>query len=65
VVLEVKSETHLRNLAEKLKEAGVGHWLWVEQPENCGTALATKPSRKSTVAPFMKKLNLCKQPLTA
>lgn len=60
VVLEVKGETQLRNLAAKLVEAGVPHKLWVEQPEDFPTCLATQPARKSQVAHHFKKLKLCK-----
>lgn len=60
VVLEIKGESQLRALAAKLAEAGVPHKLWVEQPEDFATCLATAPSRKSAVAPHVKKLKLCK-----
>lgn len=60
VTLEVKGETQLLNLSEKLKAGGVAHKLWIEQPENFATCLATKPCPKSTVSSFFKKLKLCK-----
>ncbi|KAG6550340.1 hypothetical protein Mapa_008303 [Marchantia paleacea] len=60
VVLEVKGETQLRNLSQKLQIAGVLHKLWVEQPENYATSLATKPYYRSQVASHFKKLKLCK-----
>lgn len=60
VVLEVKGETQLANLAAKLTEAGVKYKLWNEQPENYPTCLATKPYVKSHVAAHFKRLNLCK-----
>lgn len=60
VVLEVKGETQLRNLAAKLREGGVAHKLWIEQPEDFATCLATHPAAKSTVAAHFKKLKLCK-----
>ncbi|KAK9915245.1 hypothetical protein WJX75_006612 [Coccomyxa subellipsoidea] len=60
VVLEVKGEAQLTNLAQKLQEAGVPHKLWVEQPENFPTCLATSPSPKSLVQQHFKKLKLCK-----
>ena len=49
VVLEVKGETQLVNLAAKLADAGVAHKLWTEQPENVPTCLATRPCRKDEV----------------
>ncbi|KAJ3698465.1 hypothetical protein LUZ61_002170 [Rhynchospora tenuis] len=60
VTLEVKGETQLKNLAEKLEAASIQHKLWIEQPENIPTCLATKPYPKSQVASFFKKLKLCK-----
>mmetsp|Transcript_31063 Transcript_31063/g.73840 ORF Transcript_31063/g.73840 Transcript_31063/m.73840 type:complete len:198 (-) Transcript_31063:83-676(-) len=60
VVLEIKGETQLRNLSAKLSDAGIPHKLWVEQPEDFPTCLATKPCLRSDVAPFFKKLQLCK-----
>ena len=60
VVLEVAGEKQLRDLAEKLEAAGVRHKLWIEQPEDYATCLATAPYPKSTVAPLVKKLKLCK-----
>ncbi|OEL24034.1 putative peptidyl-tRNA hydrolase PTRHD1 [Dichanthelium oligosanthes] len=60
VTLEVKGETQLKNLAEKLQKAGVRHKLWIEQPENIPTCIATAPCPKSQVSSFFKKLKLCK-----
>lgn len=60
VTLEVKGEAQILNLAEKLKAGGIAHKLWIEQPENIPTCLATKPYPKSVVSPFFKKLKLCK-----
>ncbi|KAF8651554.1 hypothetical protein HU200_063375 [Digitaria exilis] len=60
VTLEVKGETQLKNLAEKLQTAGVRHKLWIEQPENIPTCIATAPCPKSQVSSFFKKLKLCK-----
>ena len=60
VVLEIKGETQLMNLASKLHEAGVQHKLWVEQPENFPTCLATAPLPKEAIQQHFKKLKLCK-----
>lgn len=65
VVLEVKGETQLVNLAAKLAEAGVDHKLWLEQPENFPTCLATRPYPKSEVAAHFKKCNLAKGVIAA
>ncbi len=63
VVLEVKGESQLRFLSQKLEEAGVKHKLWIEQPENYPTCLATKPYRRSEVGQHFKKCQLCKAEL--
>ncbi|XP_010422818.1 PREDICTED: putative peptidyl-tRNA hydrolase PTRHD1 [Camelina sativa] len=60
VTLEVKGETQMMNLSEKLKLGGISHKLWMEQPENIPTCIATKPYPKSQVSSFFKKLKLCK-----
>lgn len=60
VVLEVKGEAQLRTLAGKLTEAGIAHKLWVEQPEEFVTCLATRPAQRSKVAQHFNKLSLCK-----
>ncbi|CAL5434799.1 unnamed protein product [Camellia sinensis] len=60
VTLEVKGETQIRNLSEKLTAGDIAHKLWIEQPENIPTCLATKPYPKSAVSSFFKKLKLCK-----
>ncbi|MQL92960.1 hypothetical protein Taro_025594 [Colocasia esculenta] len=60
VTLEVKGEAQIRNLSEKLCAGGIAHKLWIEQPENIPTCIATRPYPKSEVASFFKKLKLCK-----
>jgi peptidyl-tRNA hydrolase len=60
VVLEATDEAQIRGIAQKLEEAGIIHKLWIEQPEDFVTCLATAPYPKSTVSIFMKKLKLCK-----
>lgn len=60
IVLEVKSEVQLRNLSSKLQEANIVHKLWIEQPEDFPTCLATKPYSKSEIQQYFKKLKLCK-----
>ncbi len=44
VVLEVPNESQLRRLSSRLEEAEVQHKLWVEQPEDYPTCLATRYS---------------------
>ena len=60
VVLEIKGEAQLLNLASKLQEAGVRHKLWVEQPEDFPTCLATAPLDKDSIQQHFKRLKLCK-----
>ncbi|KAI3929200.1 hypothetical protein MKX01_006436 [Papaver californicum] len=60
VTLEVKGETQIQNLSQKLTTNGIAHKLWIEQPENFPTCLATKPYPKSIVSSFFKNLKLCK-----
>ncbi|XP_020683432.2 putative peptidyl-tRNA hydrolase PTRHD1 [Dendrobium catenatum] len=60
VTLEVKGETQIRKLAEKLTAEGIEHKLWIEQPENIPTCLATRPYPKSFIASYFKKIKLCK-----
>ncbi|KAG5045270.1 hypothetical protein JHK86_014676 [Glycine max] len=60
VTLEVKGEPQIKNLSEKLTAGGIIHKLWIEQPENIPTCLATKPYPKSIVSSYFKKLKLCK-----
>ncbi|KAI3727964.1 hypothetical protein L6452_16588 [Arctium lappa] len=58
VTLEVKGEVQLKNLSEKLTSNDIAHKLWIEQPENTPTCLASKPYPKSVVSMFFKKLKL-------
>ncbi|XP_057727206.1 uncharacterized protein LOC130943378 isoform X1 [Arachis stenosperma] len=60
VTLEVKGEAQIKNLSEKLTSGGIIHKMWIEQPENIPTCLATKPYPKSVVSSYFKKLKLCK-----
>ncbi|KAG2495530.1 hypothetical protein HYH03_006473 [Edaphochlamys debaryana] len=63
VVLEVKDEAALRKLSEALTAGGIQHKLWVEQPEDYPTCLATRPYLKSQVGAFFKKFQLSKAPI--
>ncbi len=48
----------MKQLSDKLTAAEVLHHLWLEQPENVATALATVPVLKSQTPPLLKKLKL-------
>ena len=60
VVLEIKNESQLTALSERLKGDGIEHALWREQPEDVVTCLATRPYRRSAVGGYFKKCNLAK-----
>lgn len=60
VVLEVTNESALKALSDKLIENNVKHKLWVEQPENIVTCLASKPYPKDEIQNYFKKLRLLK-----
>lgn len=60
IVLKSNGEEDLRKLAEDLQEAGIQHKLWIEQPENFPTCLATKPYPKEVVQKYFKKFKLFK-----
>ncbi|OQV22148.1 putative peptidyl-tRNA hydrolase PTRHD1 [Hypsibius exemplaris] len=57
-VLKVPDEVALSSLADQLKEKDIGFKLWIEQPENVATCLATKPYMKSAVSSFFAHLKL-------
>eukprot|EP00053_Salpingoeca_punica_P005450 m.54375 g.54375 ORF g.54375 m.54375 type:complete len:187 (-) comp13246_c0_seq1:432-992(-) len=58
VVVEVKSEAALAEIARKLREANIVFHEWIEQPENIPTCIATKPLRKSSLPKCLKRLPL-------
>ncbi|XP_072027525.1 putative peptidyl-tRNA hydrolase PTRHD1 [Amphiura filiformis] len=60
VVLEAKDEETLRKLSEDLTADDIHHKLWMEQPENIPTCLATKPYPKEHIQKYFKKLKLFK-----
>ncbi|KNE57835.1 hypothetical protein AMAG_04680 [Allomyces macrogynus ATCC 38327] len=58
VVYEIKNESQLVALANRLTEQQIDHALWREQPEDILTSLATRPYRKSEVGDAFKKCGL-------
>eukprot|EP00918_Siedleckia_nematoides_P089791 GHVU01197318.1.p1 GENE.GHVU01197318.1~~GHVU01197318.1.p1 ORF type:complete len:175 (-),score=30.14 GHVU01197318.1:656-1180(-) len=60
VVLSVPDTDALVAVSQKLEAAAVPHKLWVEQPENLPTCIATKPAPKAEVFPLLKHLKLLK-----
>jgi len=60
VVLEAKSEEHLKKVAAKLeaRDPPIEHALWVEMPEKIVTALASRPYARSVMRAAFKGLRL-------
>lgn len=58
IMLEVSSEEELLNYSEKLKEKEISFKLWIEQPENIPTCLATAPYTKETFKKIFKGLKM-------
>jgi peptidyl-tRNA hydrolase len=58
VVVGVPSDNELRELSEQLAKNDIKFKLWIEQPENIPTCLATKPYSKSFVEKFFKAFKL-------
>lgn len=58
VVLAAENEEVLKETARKLSENDIKHVLWVENPENIPTCLATKPYERELLQPFFKDLKL-------
>ena len=57
---QLNTEEDLVSLSKKLDEDGKGYKLWVEQPENYPTCLATKPYPKADIQQYFKKFKLLK-----
>ncbi|KAL8591736.1 hypothetical protein ACOMHN_032278 [Nucella lapillus] len=60
IVLEAKDEASLSELAKALTSSEIDHKLWVEQPENYPTCLATRPYPKDAVQQYFKQFKLFK-----
>ncbi|KAJ2852477.1 hypothetical protein J3B02_003469 [Coemansia erecta] len=58
VALETKNEASLLKMAENLKEKNIPYHLWIEQPENIPTCLATIPVMRSDLGDALKKCSL-------
>lgn len=54
----MNTEEELVALSKKLEEEGKGYKLWVEQPEDYPTCLATKPYPKVDIQQYFKKFKL-------
>ncbi|PVD32021.1 hypothetical protein C0Q70_07447 [Pomacea canaliculata] len=60
VVLEAKDEESLKELSQMLTTSQVDFKLWVEQPENFPTCLATRPYPKEEIQQYFKQFKLMK-----
>ncbi|KAJ1875322.1 hypothetical protein LPJ57_004699 [Coemansia sp. RSA 486] len=58
VTLETKNEASLLKMADNLKEKNIPYHLWIEQPENIPTCLATVPVMRSDLGDALKKCSL-------
>ncbi len=58
IILKCDDEVSLRSAAASLEAAGVSHHVWVEQPENVPTALATAPLPRDVLKPFFSSFKL-------
>ena len=60
VFIQASNQEELEKLSQDLTASKIDHKLWVEQPENFSTCLATKPYPKQQIQSFFKKLKLFK-----
>ena len=58
IVVNVPNENDLIQLSEELNKNDIKFKLWMEQPENIPTSLATKPYKKNLVEQFFKTFKL-------
>lgn len=56
--MQVDTEQELNSLATTLEKEGKDFKLWVEQPENYPTCLATKPYPKTDIQKYFRKYKL-------
>lgn len=60
VVLQVTNEVALTELSQKLTMNEIEFKLWIEQPENYPTSLATRPYPQNVIKPIFSGLKLFK-----
>ncbi len=60
ITLAANTEMELVSLDNNLKSNGIKCKLWIEQPENIPTCIATKPYPKHEIEKFFKKFKLFK-----
>ena len=57
---QAPSQDELEKLSGELTTDEIDHKLWIEQPENIPTCLATKPYPKQQIQSYFKKFKLFK-----
>lgn len=58
VVLKAESDEQLDELIANLKQSRVEHHVWLEQPENIRTCVATAPHDKALLSPLFRPFKL-------
>jgi peptidyl-tRNA hydrolase len=58
VVLAANDQTELEQTVDKLKQNNIIYKVWIEQPENYPSCLATKPYQRKIIQPILKHLKL-------
>ena len=58
IIVAADSEAALRSVSDALGAAGVGHKLWVEQPEGVPTCVATRPAPRRLLRPYFDAFKL-------
>lgn len=58
VVLKCEDEGAMRSVADALSKESIAHHLWIEQPENVPTCLATAPAPRDQLKPFFAAFKL-------
>lgn len=61
---QATDEESIVKLSETLSSKGIDHKLWIEQPENIPTCIATRPYVKENIQENFKKFKLFKAWLT-
>lgn len=57
---QATDEESIVKLSETLSSKGIDHKLWIEQPENIPTCIATRPYVKENIQENFKKFKLFK-----
>lgn len=60
IFLQANDEASVRELSTTLLNSSIDHKLWIEQPENYATCLATKPYPKQDIQKYFRNFKLFK-----